>query len=221
MVRAGTNRVSVLPTTSNTPSDIEALEIPLFLIDPDPDQPRDSFDEMRLDELAMSITAQGIIEPLVVSTHPERTGRYMLVAGERRWRAARMAGLTRVPVVLRDLPQEQRLAAQLEEIAPEEVGALVSFEKIRRADVRAVLDVARRRHLALTAEPIDDAKPAVQAKPARSGAHVDVPAIVFEDDSMRAELECRLTSSASGRSFEVVQREVAGTGSLARNAPAD
>lgn len=382
MVRAGTNRLSVLPATSNTPSDIGALEIPLFLIDPDPDQPRDSFDEMRLDELAASIAAQGIIEPLVVSAHSERPGRYMLVAGERRWRAARMAGLTRVPVVLRDLPQEQRLAvqlvenidrealtvleeaaavarlieaghrpkavaemlgkppawvslrrkiaahrggldyvvakgitrdaetlamlAELEEIAPEGFGELVSLEKIRRADARAVLDVARRRHLALEAGPSDDSKPAVQAKPARSDAQVDVhpevsveqgtrrfaedrmvrsgesplqdnavvvevvtdqtdslqPAghgfgggrsatydsiqrsiaaalglsvaiqppregqpgtvqIVFEDDSMLADLECRLTSSASGRSVEAGQREITGTASPARTVTAD
>jgi hypothetical protein len=65
------------------------------------------------------------------------------------------------------------MLAELEEIAPEELGELVSFEKIRRADLRAVLDLARRRHLPLKVEPTDDAEPSVQAKPAGSGAHVD------------------------------------------------
>jgi ParB family chromosome partitioning protein len=90
-----------------------AQEVALFLIDPDPHQPRTSFDELRLDTLAASVAAQGVIEPLIVSLHPETPGRYLLVAGERRWRAAGMAGLTTVAVVIRELTAEQRLAVQL------------------------------------------------------------------------------------------------------------
>ncbi|MBP8197286.1 MAG: ParB/RepB/Spo0J family partition protein [Chromatiaceae bacterium] len=85
-------------------------EVALSLIDPDPHQPRTSFDELRLDTLAASVAAQGVIEPLIVSLHPETPGRYLLVAGERRWRAAGMAGLTTVAVVIRELTAEQRLA---------------------------------------------------------------------------------------------------------------
>ena len=88
-------------------------EVALSLIDPDPHQPRTSFDELRLDTLAASVAAQGVIEPLIVSLHPETPGRYLLVAGERRWRAAGMAGLTTVAVVIRELTAEQRLAVQL------------------------------------------------------------------------------------------------------------
>ena len=88
-------------------------EVALSLIDPDPHQPRTSFDELRLDTLAASVSAQGVIEPLIVSLHPETPGRYLLVAGERRWRAAGMAGLTTVAVVIRELTAEQRLAVQL------------------------------------------------------------------------------------------------------------
>ena len=88
-------------------------EVSLSLIDPDPHQPRTSFDELRLDTLAASVAAQGVIEPLIVSLHPETPGRYLLVAGERRWRAAGMAGLTTVTVVIRELTAEQRLAVQL------------------------------------------------------------------------------------------------------------
>jgi ParB family chromosome partitioning protein len=92
---------------------VGSQEVALSLIDPDPHQPRTSFDELRLDTLAASVAAQGVIEPLIVSLHPETPGRYLLVAGERRWRAAGMAGLTTVAVVIRELTAEQRLAVQL------------------------------------------------------------------------------------------------------------
>lgn len=110
-----------------------AQEIDLSLIDPDPHQPRTSFDELRLETLAASVKAQGVIEPLIVSAHPERSGRYMLVAGERRWRAADMAGLKRVPAVVRELSAEQRLAVQLvENIDREELSVLEESRAVVR-----------------------------------------------------------------------------------------
>ena len=90
-------------------------EVDLSPIDPDPHQPRTNFDELRLEALAASVAAQGVIEPLIVSLHPETPGRYLLVAGERRWRAAGLAGLATVAVVVRELTSEQRLAVQLVE----------------------------------------------------------------------------------------------------------
>lgn len=100
-------------------------EVALSLIDPDPHQPRTSFDELRLETLAASVAAQGVIEPLIVSAHPETPGRYLLVAGERRWRAAGLAGLTTVAVVIRELTPEQRLAVQLiENIDREDLSVL-------------------------------------------------------------------------------------------------
>lgn len=110
-----------------------AQEIELTLIDPDPHQPRTSFDELRLETLAASLKAQGVIEPLIVSTHPEKPGRYMLVAGERRWRAAGMAGLKRVPAVVRELTPDQRLAVQLvENIDREELSVLEESRAVVR-----------------------------------------------------------------------------------------
>lgn len=110
-----------------------AQEIELSLIDPDPHQPRTSFDELRLEALAASVDAQGVIEPLIVSAHPEKPGRYMLVAGERRWRAAGMAGLKRVPAVVRELSAEQRLAVQLvENIDREELSVLEESRAVVR-----------------------------------------------------------------------------------------
>lgn len=110
-----------------------AQEIELTLIDPDPHQPRTSFDELRLEILAASLKAQGVIEPLSVSVHPEKPGRYMLVAGERRWRAAGMAGLKRVPAVVRELTPDQRLAVQLvENIDREELSVLEESRAVVR-----------------------------------------------------------------------------------------
>jgi ParB family transcriptional regulator, chromosome partitioning protein len=88
------------------------LQIDIDLIDPSPYQPRTRFSESALDELAQSIRASGIIQPLVV----RRIGsRYQLIAGERRWRAAQRAQLLRVPVVTREVSDEQALELTLVE----------------------------------------------------------------------------------------------------------
>jgi ParB family transcriptional regulator, chromosome partitioning protein len=88
------------------------LQIDIDLIDPSPYQPRSRFREEALEELARSIRSTGIVQPLVV----RRLGtRYQLIAGERRWRAAQRSGFTRVPVVLRDVPEGKALEMTLVE----------------------------------------------------------------------------------------------------------
>jgi ParB family chromosome partitioning protein len=88
------------------------LQVDIDLIDPSPYQPRTHFREQALEELAQSIRASGIIQPLVV----RRVGnRFQLIAGERRWRAAQRAPIGRVPVVLRDVPEETALEMALVE----------------------------------------------------------------------------------------------------------
>jgi ParB family transcriptional regulator, chromosome partitioning protein len=88
------------------------LQIDIDLIDPSPYQPRSRFREEALEELARSIRSSGIVQPLVV----RRVGsRYQLIAGERRWRAAQRCGFSRVPVVLRDVPEEKALEMTLVE----------------------------------------------------------------------------------------------------------
>jgi ParB family chromosome partitioning protein len=82
------------------------------LIDPSPYQPRTRFREEALDELARSIHSSGIVQPLVVR---RIAGRFQLIAGERRWRAAQRAGLLRVPVVVRDVSEEMALEMTLVE----------------------------------------------------------------------------------------------------------
>jgi ParB family transcriptional regulator, chromosome partitioning protein len=88
------------------------LEIDIDLIDPSPYQPRTRFREAALDELARSIQSSGIVQPLVVR---RVAGRYQLIAGERRWRAAQKACLSRVPIVVRDVPEQMALEMTLVE----------------------------------------------------------------------------------------------------------
>lgn len=99
--------VAPAPSASGGP-----LQIDIDLIDPSPYQPRTRFAEAGIEELAQSIRASGIIQPLVVR---KIGSRYQLIAGERRWRAAQRAQLLRVPVVLREVSDEQALELTLVE----------------------------------------------------------------------------------------------------------
>lgn len=83
-----------------------ADELPLDLIHPNPDQPRQRFSAEALEELAASIAEHGVIQPLVLRPHPEKQGEYQIVAGERRWRAAQSAGLHKIPAVVRALDDQ-------------------------------------------------------------------------------------------------------------------
>ena len=89
----------------------ELRELPVEQIEPNPDQPRSNFEAGALAALASSIATAGILQPLIV--RPLDDGRFQLVAGERRWRAAREAGLERVPAVIRSSPEDERLQAAL------------------------------------------------------------------------------------------------------------
>lgn len=101
---------ALIPITPPAPAETPT-EIDLDQISPNPVQPRLSMDETRLDELTRSIQASGIIQPVIV----RRTGdaRFEIVAGERRWRAAQRAGLHRIPVVVRDVPDDKLLELAL------------------------------------------------------------------------------------------------------------
>lgn len=111
--RAGIGRglAAILPETPADAAAGELLELPVSLIKPNPDQPRTSFDAEALAALAASIEASGVVQPLLV--RPVADGSYELVAGERRWRAARQAGLEKVPAVVREQAEPDRLQAAL------------------------------------------------------------------------------------------------------------
>ena len=110
------------PPTPHPSSDAPA-EVDLDLLEPNHDQPRSVMDEAKLDELAQSIKTSGVIQPIIVRAQP--TGTYEIVAGERRWRAAQRAGLLKVPVVVRDVPDEKRLElALIENIQREDLNPI-------------------------------------------------------------------------------------------------
>ena len=90
----------------------EASEVAVDLIDPGPQQPRTRFDEEALERLAVSIKEHGVVQPILVRRRGER---YELIAGERRWRAAQKAGLTSIPVVVKDVADGDLLEIALTE----------------------------------------------------------------------------------------------------------
>ena len=100
----------------------DASEIPIDLIDPSALQPRSVFDETKLDELSRSISANGVVQPLLLR---RKGGRFELIAGERRWRAAQLAGLSKVPAVIRSVSDDKVLElALIENIQREDLNPI-------------------------------------------------------------------------------------------------
>lgn len=121
---------------ARTDANVQMVEIERIV--PNPRQPRRQFSAEALRELADSIRTHGVIQPLVVtqmrSQHNELMPRYQLIAGERRWQAARMAGLAAVPVIVREATSEEMLELAL-------------IENIQRADLNPLEEAAAYRHL--------------------------------------------------------------------------
>lgn len=131
-----------------------AVKLKIMDIEPNRDQPRKIFNEDALAELADSIAKHGVIQPLLVRPMPD--GSYQLVAGERRWRASRMAGLTEVPVVIKELSDDEAMAlALIENLQREDLNAIEEAQGIK-----ALMDT-----LSLTqdeaAERVGKSRPAV------------------------------------------------------------
>jgi ParB family chromosome partitioning protein len=106
------------------------MMLPVGSLEPHPNQPRRHFDEAALDELAESIATRGLIQPIVVRPHG---GRYQIVAGERRWRAAQRARLHEVPVIVRDIGEPETLEiAILENIQRQDLNAIEEAEAYKR-----------------------------------------------------------------------------------------
>jgi ParB family chromosome partitioning protein len=121
------------------------LEVDIDRLRPNRFQPRTTMDESRIDELARSIKANGVIQPIVVRKADKG---YEIIAGERRWRASQRAGLQKVPIVVRDIPEDRMLADAL-------------IENIQREDLNPIEEAQAYRRLAdefhLTQEQISDA----------------------------------------------------------------
>src|SRR4051794_19863512 len=101
-------------------ADDDLRRIPVELVDPNPRQPRSAFDDASLQGLADSVKARGVLQPVLVRPLP--SGRYELIAGERRWRAAQLAGLEEVPALVRDRDDAEALeVALIENMAREDL----------------------------------------------------------------------------------------------------
>ncbi len=118
----GLNAILSLPRDTHDGGD-ELRELPIELISPNPHQPRRRFDQEGLQALAGSLAEQGVLQPVLVRSKPG--GTYELVAGERRWRAARIAGLESVPAIVREREDAQALeAALVENMAREDLNPI-------------------------------------------------------------------------------------------------
>ncbi len=107
--------------------------IPLESIEPNPAQPRKDFSQEALQELAQSIQSQGLLQPLLLRPMPGRAGRYQIIAGERRWKASRMAELTEVPALVRDITDSEALIIGLiENLQREDLNVLEEAEALKR-----------------------------------------------------------------------------------------
>lgn len=108
--------------------------VPIERVEPNPDQPRRLFESDKLEDLANSIREKGIIQPLIVRTHPEKENSFQIVAGERRWRAAQQANLHEVPVIVKEFDDVEVLEVAI-------------IENIQRADLNPVDEAAGYRQL--------------------------------------------------------------------------
>ena len=118
------------PRPTPPPATPTELKIEVSQIRPNRRQPRQSFDEAAIDELARSLRTSGVLQPVIV--RPVENGSFELVAGERRWRAAQRAGIHRIPAVIRDVPDERLLElALIENVQREELNAIEEAEAYR------------------------------------------------------------------------------------------
>jgi len=144
----------VVDPAASVPAAVSAGGLAMLAVSdiaPHPHQPRRHFDEAALDELAASIAQRGVIQPVIVRPLPG--GRYQLVAGERRWRAAQKAQLHEIPALVRDLSEREVMALALienlqrEDLNPiEEARAysrLAEFEGLTQADIARMVDKSR------------------------------------------------------------------------------
>ena len=119
-----------VPVGPRANSSERLISLPVDLVDRDPRQPRKYFDEKKLEELSESIKQFGVIEPVVV--REKANGRYQLIAGERRWRAAQKAGLHEIPAVVRERQgKTEALVGLVENIQRSDLDAISIAESIR------------------------------------------------------------------------------------------
>ncbi|RUT95302.1 ParB/RepB/Spo0J family partition protein, partial [Mesorhizobium sp. USDA-HM6] len=114
------------PAAPEKPSAVAADgKVPIEFVSPNPKNPRRHFGDVELTDLAQSIREHGVVQPVVARPSPSQPGRYEIIAGERRWRAAQRAGLTEIPLIVRDVNDRTALE-------------LAIIENVQRADLNPV-----------------------------------------------------------------------------------
>ena len=182
------NEIELLHSETEQKGDV-VQTVPLSSIDPNRDQPRKEFREESLKELADSIRAVGVIQPIVVT---KRGNRYSIIAGERRWRASRMAGLNEVPVIVRDWDEMTRLKAAL-------------IENLQRDDLNPVEEALGIRALMDKCELTQEAASGVIGK-SRSAIANSLRLLTLPDDVL-ALLKDGSLSAGHGRALVSVSPE--------------
>ncbi len=115
------------------PKDSELCKLPVDVLQPGKYQPRIDMHAESLADLADSIRAQGVVQPIVVRPLPQQKGRYEIIAGERRWRATQLAGLHEIPAVIRDVPDDAAIAmALIENIQREDLNPIEEARALHR-----------------------------------------------------------------------------------------
>lgn len=173
-------------TTPDTPPSVMAIGD----IEPNRDQPRKEFDQASLSDLADSIRQYGVLQPLLVRPMPD--GIYQLVAGERRWRAARMAGLSQVPVIIRELSDTETMALAL-------------IENLQREDLNPMEEAAGYRDLM---ERFGLTQEQVSAKVGKSRPVItNAMRLLNLPDAVRAMIEMQQLSAGHGRALLSLESE--------------
>lgn len=179
-----------IPDFSQTEETGNASETSINLIEPNRNQPRKSFDAEKLDALSQSIAENGVIQPITIS--PQKNGRYIIVAGERRWRAAKKAGLKTIPAVVKEYTEEQ-------------IAAIALIENLQREDLNPIEEALGYKSLtekfALTQEQIGK-----RVGKSRSAVTNSMRLLALDDDIQKLLIDGRL-SSGHARALLAVEDE--------------
>lgn len=204
-----------------------AITLNLNDIEPNRDQPRKDFDETALSELADSIAQHGLIQPIVVK--PNLDGRYSIIAGERRWRASRMAGLTEVPVVIKEADEQTLMEiALIENLQREDLNAveealgyrsLIDTYGLTQEEVAKKMGKSRSAVTnALRLLALNDNELEALRRGSISAGHARA-LLSCEDDATRAKMLIAAADGASVRELEKTAADAKKAKSAAKTAP--
>lgn len=166
-----------MPALSEDTEKQETTEIKLSMIEPNPNQPRNYFDPEALEALAESIAEHGLIQPITIT--PQKNGRYMIVAGERRWRAAKKAGLTSIPALIKELTDE-------------EIAKIALIENLQREDLNPIEEALGYKSLIDDYSLTQEAVSKIIGK-SRSAVANSLRLLVLDDDIQKLLIDGSLT----------------------------